>query len=104
MLLSSKLNLLSHLLVADKAAIGNCKDTVNVKSDPVGNITDLFLLDFTTEGCIVWFLYLIAVSLASFKAGDRKLYEDVVLAEYDEWQYDTRTNTWMTNLTLLIIL
>ena len=89
-----------HLLVADKAAIGNCNDTVNVKSDPVGNITDLFLLDFTTGGCIVWFLYLTEVSLASLKAGDKKLYEDVVLAEYEEWQYDTNRTSCMTKLTL----
>ena len=45
------------------------------------NITDLFLLDFTTVGCIVWFLYLNEVSFANFKVGDKKLYEDVVLVE-----------------------
>ena len=72
---------------------------MNVKSDPVGNITDLFRRDFITGGCIVWFLYLMEVSLASLKAGDKKLYEDVVFSEYEEWQYDTKRKTRMANLT-----
>ena len=56
--------------MADNAVIGNCKDTVNVISDPVGNITDLFRRDL---GCMddivdnVVFLYLTDVSLAILK-------------------------------------
>ena len=72
-----------HLLVADNAAIENCNDTVKLKSDPVGNITDLFRLDFIIVGCTVWFLYLNEVSLASFKVGDKKLYDDVVVLVED---------------------
>ena len=56
-----------NLLVADKAAIGNCSDTVKVRSDPVGNITDRFLLDFATLDSSVWFVYLMEVSLANFR-------------------------------------
>ena len=69
------------LLVADNADIGNCIDTVNVRSDPVGNITDLFLLDFTTGESKVWLLYLTEVSLASFKDLDENLCVELVKEE-----------------------
>ena len=76
-----------NLLVADNAVIGNCIDTVNVKSDPVGNITDLFRRDL---GCMddivdnVVFLYLTDVSLAIRK--ELLLYELVLEA----WHNDVR--------------
>ena len=71
-----------NLLVADNAVIGNCIDTVNVRSDPVGNITDLFLLDLTTVEGKLWLLYLSEVSLASFNESEENLY--VVLENDDE--------------------
>ena len=67
--------------MADNAVIGNCIDTVNVRSDPVGNITDLFLLDLTTVEGKLWLLYLTEVSLASFKESEENLY---VVLENDE--------------------
>ena len=78
----------NNLLVADNAVIGNCIDTVNVRSDPVGNITDLFLLDFTTTGeDKVWLLYMTEVSLASFKEFEENLY--LALSEGEAWHKDT---------------
>ena len=57
-------------------------DTVNVRSDPVGNKTDLFLLDFTTRSVgNVWFLYLTEVSLASFKEAEENVYVELVNEE-----------------------
>ena len=74
--------IIRDLLVADNAVIGNCIDTVNVRSDPVGNITDLFLLDFTTTGEVkVWLLYMTEVSLASFKDSEENLYVEFVKEE-----------------------
>ena len=90
---------LVHLLVADKAAMGNCSDTVNVKSEPVGNITDLFRrdLDFTLADINVWFLYLTKVSLANLN----ELYDlSFVLLAKAEWHNDTNRMTCMTNFTL----
>ena len=83
-------NLISeNLLVALNACMGNCNDTVNDKSDPVGNITDLFRLDFGIFEGNVWFMYLTEVSLASFKEFEENLYL-VALSEGEEaWHKDT---------------
>ena len=80
--------ILKNLLVALNACMGNCNDTVNDKSDPVGNITDLFRLDFGIFEGNVWFMYLTEVSLASFKEFEENLY--LALSEEGEaWHKDT---------------
>ena len=89
-------NCFKDLLVADNAVIGNCIDTVNVKSDPVGNITDLFLLDFTIVEGNVWFLYFTDVSLASIKESVEKTY---VLLLGEAWHNDIKMITCMARFT-----
>ena len=75
--------------------MGNCNDTVNDKSDPVGNITDLFRLDLGIFEGSVWFMYLTEVSLASFKEFEENL--NLALSEEGEaWHKDTMRKVDMT--------
>ena len=88
-------NLISeNLLVALNACMGNCNDTVNDKSDPVGNITDLFRLDFGIFEGNVWLMYLTEVSLASFNEFEENLY--VALLGGEAWHKDTMKKVYMT--------